>query len=99
MTLLQGFILGILQGLSEFLPISSSGHLLVFRDRMGLGDIPVLFDIILHVATLFVVLYVFRRSVSRLAVVLVRWPFRREAGELVDDGGWVKRVLVLNLNI
>ena len=51
-------ILGIIQGIAEFLPISSSAHLLIFRDVFGIGrdvigsDIDLAFDIALHFGTL-----------------------------------------------
>lgn len=77
MTYLQGIILGLIQGLTEFLPVSSSGHLLMMRHLMGLGDIPLLFDILLHVATLLVVLVMFRQKVIELLVSLFRWIARK----------------------
>lgn len=56
-------ILGAVQGLAEFLPISSSGHLaLVAHLGMGVAA-PASFDVFLHLATLLVVLYYFRRSI------------------------------------
>lgn len=70
MSFLQGLILSILQGVAEFLPISSSGHLLIFRNFMDLQDIPVLYDIILHIATLIVILVVFRKRIWSLIKVL-----------------------------
>ena len=80
MTYLQGIILGLIQGLTEFLPVSSSGHLLMMRNLMGLGDIPLLFDILLHVATLIVVLVMFRQKVIELLASL----FRTFARKTVD---------------
>ncbi len=62
MTILQGAILGLVQGLGEFLPISSSGHLLLTRLLMGIpSDNPAfrLLDILLHVGTLIPVVLVF----------------------------------------
>ena len=44
MSVIQGILLGILQGIAEFLPISSSGHLAVAQNIFGLDDIPLLFD-------------------------------------------------------
>ena len=61
MTVLQGFLLGILQGVAEFLPISSSGHLALAQSLFGLEDVPLLYDIFLHMATL-------------LAVTIYIWP-------------------------
>ena len=80
MSILQAFILGVFQGISEFLPISSSGHLLVFKDLMGLSEVPGLFDVILHVATLFSVLVVFRKRVVGIIISSVRFV-RRKSGE------------------
>lgn len=63
MTLIQSIILGAFQGVAEFLPISSSGHLVLFKGFMGLKDVPLLFDVILHLATLLSILVVFRARV------------------------------------
>lgn len=77
MTVLQSIILGLLQGVAEFLPISSSGHLVLARALMDLDDIPELFDVILHVATLFVVIWVFRKRIGSLLVSLYRFITRK----------------------
>jgi len=55
----QAAILGILQGLSEFLPISSSGHLLIGERLMGIDSTGALLEILLHLGTLVAVLIVF----------------------------------------
>jgi undecaprenyl-diphosphatase len=70
MSFLQGFILSVIQGIAEFLPISSSGHLFILRHFMDLQDIPVLFDILLHLATLVVIVVVFRLRIWSLIKVL-----------------------------
>ncbi|MBI9107621.1 MAG: undecaprenyl-diphosphate phosphatase [Spirochaetales bacterium] len=77
MTLIQSIFLGALQGIAEFLPVSSSGHLVVFRNFMHLGEISPLFDILLHVATLMVVLIVFRRIIVDLIKSLFRFITRK----------------------
>jgi undecaprenyl-diphosphatase len=76
-SILQAFILGLFQGVAEFLPISSSGHLLMLKHLMGLGDVPVLFDVILHVATLGSILVVFRRRIAGIVVSTGRFIGRR----------------------
>lgn len=58
----QSIILGIVQGLAEFLPISSSGHLQLFQSIFGIEAVPRLFDIFLHIGTLAAVFIVFRRE-------------------------------------
>ena len=61
MPLLQAIVLGIIQGLTEFLPISSSAHLIVIPKLLGWQDQGLAFDIALHVGTLgAVILYFFR---------------------------------------
>ena len=80
--LLSTIILGIIQGFTEWLPISSSGHLTVIAYFFSLMTTP-LFDIILHVGTLFVVVFFFRSEVGNIFSALVHFNFRTEYGKLV----------------
>ena len=57
---LAATFLGVLQGVAEFLPISSSGHLALAQNFMGLEDLPVFFDLMLHVGTLAAVTWYYR---------------------------------------
>lgn len=66
MTPLFALLLGILQGLTEFLPISSSGHLWAARHLGGMHEPELAFDIAVHVATLAAILLYFRRSLGAL---------------------------------
>ncbi len=66
MTLLQALLLGALQGLTEFLPVSSSGHLVLLQHAFGLHEPELLFDILVHVATLIAVFAFDRRDVWEL---------------------------------
>ena len=59
-------MLGVLQGLTEFLPVSSSGHLVLMQTFMGIGGTVIFFDVLLHVATLAAVLLVFRKEISSI---------------------------------
>lgn len=81
MTTVQALILGIVQGVSEFLPISSSGHLVLLREIMGIEGVPILFDVLLHVATLLVVIIVFRRRIGRILAAIGRGVSRRPTEE------------------
>lgn len=75
MTIIQGILLGIVQGLAEFLPISSSGHLQLLRGLLQINDASgayVMFDILLHLATLGVVFLVFRKDWWEM----IKNPFR-----------------------
>lgn len=60
-------ILGIVQGATEFLPISSSGHLVILQQFLGMGEAQMLFDVMLHVGTLVAILVVFRKDIGELA--------------------------------
>ncbi len=66
MTFLEAILLGILQGLTEFLPISSSGHLVLAQTFLGLKEPLVFFDVMLHVGTLAAVLVVYRDAIWKL---------------------------------
>lgn len=75
MTVLSSIILGIIQGLAEFLPISSSGHLVIFKTFLpGLeklaGDMT--FDILLHMGTLLAVFIVYRKTICGMVVEFFR---------------------------
>ena len=64
--LLSCIALGVLQGLTEFLPVSSSGHLVMLQGLLGFKENPVAFDLLLHLATLGAVLLYFRRDLWNL---------------------------------
>ena len=67
MSVLQAILLGIVQGLTEFLPVSSFGHMAAIENAMDITrDTAVLFEVLLHVGTLFAVLFVFREDIRRI---------------------------------
>jgi undecaprenyl-diphosphatase len=72
MTILQALILGAVQGLTEFFPVSSSGHLVLAGDLLDVTLPGVSFEVMVHAATLFAVLFVYRRRVTELIVGLAR---------------------------
>ena len=77
MSILQSILLGALQGLAEFLPISSSGHLAIAQKLFGLEDLPLLFDVFLHLATLLAVVLFFWKKIWSLLCAFARLIFRR----------------------
>jgi undecaprenyl-diphosphatase len=81
----QSVVLGIAQGISEFIPISSSGHLVVLRAVMGIDEIPLLYDVVLHIATLIVVVVFFRVRIGRMLAAVGRLIARRATDEDAQD--------------
>ena len=81
MDLIQVLILSIIQGITEWLPISSSGHLVVVQEYFGLTP-PVIFDVMLHVGTLLVVLTAFWRDIAGMLKALAQLDFASEDGKL-----------------
>lgn len=68
MTILDAALLGAIQGLTEFLPVSSSGHLILLRDALGIApEGGLAFDVILHLATLLAIVIAFRTTLAALA--------------------------------
>jgi len=78
MDLLQAVVLAVVQGLSEFLPISSSGHLILVPHFFGWPDQGLAFDVAVHVGTLAAVLIYFRRQLGTMAAAWVDSMLRRE---------------------
>ena len=73
MNILNAFILGFAQGLTEFLPVSSSGHLLLL-EKLGIGEPSLLFNVLLHLGSLLAVLIIFRKPLWQL----LRHPFQKK---------------------
>ena len=89
MTVFQSIILGLIQGIAEFLPISSSGHLQVVQKLFKLDEVPLLYDIILHVATLLAVCIFFRKKIANLFCVLYRWIFKKPEPNSIDETDFI----------
>lgn len=85
MTFLQGVLLGILQGIAEFLPISSSGHLQLAQTLFGLEEVPLLYDVFLHLATLFAVCIFFWKKIWNLLKCFGRWIAKKPRNEADND--------------
>lgn len=99
LSLWQAVVLGVVQGLTEFLPVSSSGHLVVFQQVLGVRLPGVAFEIVLHLGTLAAVLVVYRRDVEaavagglRALAALMRG---RGAAAWRDDPGAYLALLVI----
>ena len=79
---IQAIILGFIQGVTEWLPISSTGHLRITENLLGL-TLPLLFDVALHMGTLAIVLFFFRKDIKLVLVALATCDFKSEDGKLI----------------
>ncbi|MCV6630062.1 MAG: undecaprenyl-diphosphate phosphatase [Flavobacteriaceae bacterium] len=82
MEIIDAIILGIIQGLTEFLPVSSSGHLELGKHILGANAIPqesLLFTVVLHFATALSTLVVFRKDVARILKGLLQFKKNDES--------------------
>jgi undecaprenyl-diphosphatase len=77
----QVTILAVLQGATEFLPVSSSGHLILPSLLFAWNDQGLTFDVAVHVGTLFAVLIYFRDDLQRLVLALILSVFQRKHSE------------------
>lgn len=96
--MLDAIILGILQGLTEFLPISSSGHLVLGQHFLNVLDPnrhDVAFEVVLHLGTLLAVFAAYRRDIARLFLALL--PGRPADGRTAGDRRLVVSILVASL--
>ncbi len=80
MEIYQGIILGILQGLTEFLPVSSSGHLVLGQLYFGIKESVLSFDISVHMGTLAAVLVIYFSDIRAILASVVSCLSRRMAG-------------------
>jgi len=71
MPLYLALILAIFQGVAEFLPISSSGHLRILEAVSGIGEPQMLFDVMLHLGTLVAVIWVYRELLGRMLYAVI----------------------------
>ncbi len=94
MTILQAIILGAIQGLAEFLPISSSGHLAIAEYFFKQESLPILFDILLHIATLAAVCTVFAKKIARLFCVLGRYITGKQKPEDKEDIKMIRAIIL-----
>ena len=94
----MAIVLGLVQGVAEFLPISSSGHLSLLQHFFGLEEIDALYNILLHFATLIAVFVVYWRDVADMVVEFFRMIgslFIREEGRTRGNPPEARRMVLL----
>jgi undecaprenyl-diphosphatase len=79
-SIIQAIFLGVLQGLTEWLPVSSSGHLVIAQQLFNI-DVPVFFDIMLHIGTAIVVIWFMRKEFLLMLKALLKFDFNSKYGK------------------
>ena len=98
MELLKAIILGLVQGLSEFLPISSSGHLVIFAEILNFHDDGIAFEVFVHFGTLLSVLLAFRKEISKMLIApYAIWIKKLTDPELKEFLNWDYYVIVATI--
>ena len=101
MTILEAIVLGVLQGLTEFLPVSSSGHLVLMQHFLGIKESQVFFDVMLHFGTLGAVIIVYYQLIGSLVrtgfSALVQADFYRHPRRTVGNTPHLRLVWFLLL--
>jgi len=80
-TVFEALVLGVLQGVTEWLPVSSSGHLALMQNFMRV-EVPVFFDVVLHLGTLLAVCAVYRQDLQEMIKSVLHLDFASEHGRL-----------------
>ncbi len=101
MSIWQSVVLGIVQGITEFLPVSSSGHLIIFKDIIGVNDASALksYDIALHFGTLLAMFLYFRKDFWVMIKAIVQFSknkFKSNGlSEEVKDNLLLSKILIV----
>jgi undecaprenyl-diphosphatase len=72
MTIIKAALLGLIQGLTEFFPVSSSGHLVILQKILGFTDPPIAFDVLVHTATLLAVIIFFWEDILKINIPFLK---------------------------
>jgi undecaprenyl-diphosphatase len=84
---LKAALIGIIQALTEFLPVSSSGHMVVAKVLLGVEEVGITMEVVTHLATALAVIIYLRRRIGEILVAILRYLARRsEADERAREG-------------
>jgi undecaprenyl-diphosphatase len=100
MNLTDTLVLALLQGVTEFFPVSSSGHLVLLQYFLGLRDVPILFDLVLHLGTAAAIVIVYAGTIGEIVRDFFLWIMRGR-GHSGGNAQWgnVKLVLFLAASV
>ena len=97
MELLKAIVLGVVQGATEFLPVSSSGHLVLGAHILGFNEQGIVFDVMLHLGTLVSVVIVFWKELWAMASAPLRWCFGNRGEENTQFLLWDVYVVIATM--
>ena len=99
MSILSSIFLGLVQGVAEFLPISSSGHLSLFQHFFGMAsaDGNLFFDVLLHLGTLIAIFVYYRKELVHLIQCVFSSQKRKEMKRLPPDGRMILMIIIATL--
>lgn len=98
MSILMAIFLGIVQGVTEFLPVSSSGHLAIFQNLFNMENIEeshLFFDVLLHLGTLVSVCIVYRKEIMEMIHAVISMFTNRKRGGAEETSGSMGRLAIM----
>lgn len=93
----KALLLGVIQGATEFLPVSSSGHLVLGSQLLGFREQGLVFDVMLHLGTLFSVMIVFREEIWEMARAPFQWLSGSRKKETLHFLSWDLYVVIATM--
>ncbi|HCT93454.1 MAG: UDP-diphosphatase [Bacteroidetes bacterium GWE2_39_28] len=97
MTFFEALILGLVQGLTEFLPVSSSGHLAIGKELLGIQAENLSFEIAVHAATVLSTIVAFRKDIFSLITSSVKFKYNKESSYILKIALSMVPVLIVGL--
>ena len=97
MTFLEALILGLVQGLTEFLPVSSSGHLVIGKELLGIETSNLSFEIAVHAATVLSTIVAFRKDILSLITSFLKLKYNKETAYIFKIALSMLPVLIVGL--
>lgn len=97
MSWFEALVLGLVQGLTEFLPVSSSGHLTIGKALFGIEGTGLMFEVAVHTATVLSTIVVFRKEISDLICGLFRFRYNEQTRYVLMIGVSMVPVMIVGL--
>ena len=97
--LIKYLIIGIVQGLGEVLPISSSAHLIIFEEMLGINDDNLTLEVFLHLASLVAIIFFLRKKLIKLISGFFKYLFKREEEDFISLEEKIENEIFLALRL